>query len=307
MATARSRKTWTPSPSPSPTHSSASESDSARSPPPAQTRSTTNSTTTSSSTSVPPSELKQTKPTRPSQVKPPPGLEPLIKLSPEDLAGIVQWDENDEDDNQLEDDDDDDDSEADTEGHPPGEIKIRHFQSGHDEDQEEVLDPPALWEHLVDALLWTIPFAFLFVGMQVFLSPSAMLGRDALKGAIFTNSNCNPSQTPTAIYILNIISPTTLTNPSTQPASSATTLPILPPRIQQPLLLLLCATTGTHLVHLTSTQSYLKVMASAPAFGTLWVWSVVKMDLGWAVAGLMLVGVGVAARGEMARVKWWWN
>ncbi|SCZ88376.1 BZ3500_MvSof-1268-A1-R1_Chr2-1g04370 [Microbotryum saponariae] len=287
MAISRSRKTWTPTPSPSPTRSSASE------------------------------KLIQTKRIRPSQVKPPPGLEPLIKLSPEDLADIVEW--KDVDDEQLEDNVDESDADAER-SHGRG-IKVRHFRSELDDaDLEEGSDPPALWEHLVDALLWTIPFTFLFVGMQVFVyhfcslgdyAVHAQYGQDLPRSLIVSHLSSLLPTPPSlaAMYILNLISPTTITaNHSTPSTTSApTSLPTLPPRIQQPLLLLLCAATGIHLVHLTSTQSYLQVMASAPAFGTLWVWSVVKMDLGWAVVGLLLVGVGVGARGELARVKWWWN
>ncbi|KDE09191.1 hypothetical protein MVLG_00513 [Microbotryum lychnidis-dioicae p1A1 Lamole] len=291
MATTRSCKTWTPTPSPSPTRSSASETERA---PPAQTRSTTTASSASST-----SEPILTKRIRPSQVKPPPGLEPLIRLSPEDLAGIVEW--KDEDGEQLEDNVDESDADAER-SHDRG-ITVRHFQSKLDDDLEEGSEPPALWEHLVDALLWTIPFTFLFVGMDY--AVHAQYGQGLPRSLIVSHLS---SLLPT-MYILNLISPTTITaNHSTPSTTSApTSFPTLPPRIQQPLLLLLCTATGIHLVHLTSTQSYLQVMASAPAFGTLWVWSVVKMDLGWAVAGLLLVGVGVGARGELARVKWWWN
>ncbi|SGY21719.1 BQ5605_C016g08267 [Microbotryum silenes-dioicae] len=317
MATTRSRKTWTPTPSPSPTRSSASETERA---PPAQTRSTTTASSASST-----SEPILTKRIRPSQVKPPPGLEPLIRLSPEDLAGIVEW--KDEDGEQLEDNVDESDADAER-SHDRG-ITVRHFQSKLDDDLEEGSEPPALWEHLVDALLWTIPFTFLFVGMQkgrcirsdadktvtssIFrdYAVHAQYGQDLPRSLIVSHLSSLLPTPPSlaAMYILNLISPTTITaNHSTPSTTSApTSFPTLPPRIQQPLLLLLCTATGIHLVHLTSTQSYLQAMASAPAFGTLWVWSVVKMDLGWAVAGLLLVGVGVGARGELARVKWWWN
>lgn len=46
-------------------------------------------------------------------------------------------------------------------------------------------------------------------------------------------------------------------------------------------------------------------MRQAPGIGTLWVWSVVRLDLGWAVLGLLGVGVGVWWRGELESVKWW--
>lgn len=56
---------------------------------------------------------------------------------------------------------------------------------------------------------------------------------------------------------------------------------------------------------MTTTESYLKVMRQAPGLGVLWVWTIVRMDLEWAVAGLLGVAGAVWMRGEIGGVIWW--
>lgn len=79
----------------------------------------------------------------------------------------------------------------------------------------------------------------------------------------------------------------------------------LPPLATQFLLLSLCLSTGITLIHITTTESYLKVMKMAPGLGTLWCWSIVRLDLVWAVVGLVGVAGGVWFRGEGKGVIWW--
>jgi hypothetical protein len=82
--------------------------------------------------------------------------------------------------------------------------------------------------------------------------------------------------------------------------------PLLRPLFLQSLLLILCLGSGISLIHVTTTESYLKVMRQAPGLGVLWVWSVVRLDLVWAVVGLLGVGLGVYLRGEGTGVAWWY-
>lgn len=46
-------------------------------------------------------------------------------------------------------------------------------------------------------------------------------------------------------------------------------------------------------------------MKQAPGLGTLWVWSIVRMDLSFAVLGLLSVAAGVWFRGENGGAIWW--
>lgn len=72
-------------------------------------------------------------------------------------------------------------------------------------------------------------------------------------------------------------------------------------------LFVLCIATGITLVQVTTNEGYLNVMRQAPSLGVLWCWSVVRMDLSWAVAALAGVGIGVWARGQAESVMWWRN
>ncbi|KAL8286913.1 hypothetical protein RQP46_003919 [Phenoliferia psychrophenolica] len=78
----------------------------------------------------------------------------------------------------------------------------------------------------------------------------------------------------------------------------------VPHQAVQFLLCAICLATGVGLIHITTTESYLKVMRQAPGLGCLWVWSVVSMDLAWAVAGL--AGVGAVHKFAGNKIQWPW-
>jgi len=54
---------------------------------------------------------------------------------------------------------------------------------------------------------------------------------------------------------------------------------------------------GSHMIYCVNTQSYLAVMKRCPALGTLWIWSIVQLDLTFAVASLAAVAGYVKWRG----------
>ncbi|GAA5984045.1 hypothetical protein JCM10908_006025 [Rhodotorula pacifica] len=158
---------------------------------------------------------------------------------------------------------------------------------GDDEDGEEDEEEPALWEDIANAVLWTIPFGFLFCGMDYavhrqfgeWLSPAQEFVRLL---------NFLP-----ALLLLNLF--LTL-SPSRSPFPSPTS------PIAQSILSLLSITTGLLTIHTTTSEGYLRVMARAPALGVIWCWTAVRMELGWAL--LSLVGVGVGLWGTGADVSW---
>jgi hypothetical protein len=47
---------------------------------------------------------------------------------------------------------------------------------------------------------------------------------------------------------------------------------------------------GCYVIHITNTFGYMAVMKQAPPVGCLWVWSVIELELPWAV--LSLAGTG---------------
>ena len=47
---------------------------------------------------------------------------------------------------------------------------------------------------------------------------------------------------------------------------------------------------GCYLIYSSNEEAYFAVMKRAPPLGTLWVWSVIEMRLGFAVGSLITVG-----------------
>ncbi|GAA5820343.1 hypothetical protein JCM11251_005584 [Rhodosporidiobolus azoricus] len=173
---------------------------------------------------------------------------------------------------------------------------VKRQQAGEgEEDEDDYGEPepplqeedPELWEEVANAVLWTIPFLFLFVGMSYaahtqfgqWLNPKEEFGRVV---------NIAPAL---LLLTFGLLRP-----PSRR---------LLPPSFTQLLLFLLSLYTGLSLIHVTTTAGYLSVMSRAPALGTFWCWTIVMMDLWWAVGGLVGVAVGVTVRGEAGAVKWW--
>ncbi|GAA6033996.1 hypothetical protein JCM8097_000640 [Rhodosporidiobolus ruineniae] len=188
------------------------------------------------------------------------GKEPLVVVSPEELEELVR--------------------------------RQQEGASGEDEDGYGEPEPAeeedmALWEEVANAVLWSVPFAFLYSGMDY--AVHSQFGQRLVLREEFTRIlNVLP-----ALLLLNFL---TLRPPSRR---------LLPPLLLQLLLFLLSVTTGLALIHLTTTAGYLQVMARAPVMGTLWCWTIVRLDLGWAVGALVGVAVGVTVRGEAGAVRWW--
>ncbi|GAA5840128.1 hypothetical protein JCM9279_002285 [Rhodotorula babjevae] len=190
------------------------------------------------------------------------GKEPMVVLNPEELERLVQEQQQ-------------------------GGTSVRDLVNGtatsagfdgeaeHDEDLE-----PQLWEELASAVLGTVPFAFLFAGMDYAVHSQfgeSIVPREELRRL----ANFVP-----ALLLLNFLS---LRPPSRAP---------FPPLVLQLLLLGLSVASGLSTIHTCTTQGYMRVMARAPATGVLWCWTVVRLDLGWAVAALAGVGLGTWLSGD---------
>ncbi|OAA63543.1 hypothetical protein SPI_03706 [Niveomyces insectorum RCEF 264] len=78
-------------------------------------------------------------------------------------------------------------------------------------------------------------------------------------------------------------------------------LPGLPARFQHPLrqtvFFVAGTVTGCYLVHITNNYGYIAVMQQAPPIGCLWVWSVIELDLVWAVVSLAVTGGFLKVKG----------
>ncbi|GAA5821626.1 hypothetical protein JCM3770_005705 [Rhodotorula araucariae] len=219
--------------------------------------------------------LEQHGPMRPSELGLPTGSDcrgtndrsepPLVVLSPDELQNLVQQQEH------------------------GGGTAVRKLvngpAAGDDRDDGEDAPDPALWEEVASAVLNTVPFAFLFTGMDHAVHAQfgeSLAPRDELKRL----ANFVP-----ALLLLIFL--------SMRPPSRA----LLAPTFLQLLLAGLSVACGLSTIHTCTTQGYLRVMARAPATGVLWCWTVVRLDLGWALAALVGVGVGVWLQGNVEWAK----
>ncbi|GAA5931817.1 hypothetical protein JCM3775_000050 [Rhodotorula graminis] len=190
------------------------------------------------------------------------GKEPMVVLDPEELERLVQ--EQQQSGTSVRDLLNGTASSDSVEGDADGELDLE----------------PQLWEEVASAVLGTVPFAFLFAGMDYAVHSQfgeSIVPREELRRL----ANFVP-----ALLLLNFLS---LRPPSRAP---------FPPLILQLLLLGLSVASGLSTIHTCTTQGYMRVMARAPATGVLWCWTVVRLDLGWAVAALAGVGVGMWLSGD---------
>jgi len=58
------------------------------------------------------------------------------------------------------------------------------------------------------------------------------------------------------------------------------------PAIRQAVFFAMSICAGCYLIYITNTFGYLAVMKQAPPVGCLWVWSVIELELPWAVLAL---------------------
>ena len=59
--------------------------------------------------------------------------------------------------------------------------------------------------------------------------------------------------------------------------------------LPQSLFLITSLISGTYLIHAANDEPYFAVMKRAPPLATLWVWSVIELDLPFALASLFAV------------------
>ena len=58
---------------------------------------------------------------------------------------------------------------------------------------------------------------------------------------------------------------------------------------------------GCYLIHITNTAGYMAVMKQAPPLGCIWVWSVIELELPWAVLSLTGAGTFLWQKGYSIR------
>ncbi|KAI5481919.1 hypothetical protein MNV49_000196 [Pseudohyphozyma bogoriensis] len=217
---------------------------------------------------------------RPAQVPSSPSSKSLLFLSPEELQELAEKEHPDWAKEEL----DDVDEVADAGGglrRRRSHVKeVEGRERGGKEEQEEESE---LWEDVANGVLWTVPFGFLFAGLDFAVHSQFGVDLD-WGGEVKRLANAVPT-----LFILTLLLVTLA--PSRRPVP-------LPPRIIQLVLLLICVLAGISTISITTTRGYLEIMKQAPGLATLWIWAVVHMELGWSVVALIGVAGGVWWRGE---------
>lgn len=172
-----------------------------------------------------------------------------------------------------------------------------------DEDEEEEGLPPGA-ERILETLLYSVSLAMLHLTLDVLVQQQYALEVEwfkilqrALQGlmgmlppdstcqshlGLLTNTSCLNSVFTALVYALH-------------PHAAATTVvPGLPQRFQnharQTVFLVMGTAAGCYLIHITNKYSYIAVLKQAPPLGCLWVWSIIELNLGLAVASLAASG-----------------
>ncbi|KAM7218374.1 hypothetical protein V8F06_006297 [Rhypophila decipiens] len=156
-----------------------------------------------------------------------------------------------------------------------------------DEDDSELGLSPAT-ERILDTLLWSVSITMLHFTLDVLVQHqysvnsiewSKVWARTGQAWLVFAM----------LVYTLHL-------HPS-----SPKIVPRLPDRVQpavrQAVFFSTSICAGCYLIHITNNFGYLAVMKQAPPVGCLWVWSVVELELPWAVLSLAIDGLFLWWRG----------
>lgn len=155
-----------------------------------------------------------------------------------------------------------------------------------DDDDNEPLSPGA--ERFLDTTLYTMSLTMLHFTLDVLVQNQYSADR-IVWPKVWTRAI-------QALFVFGLLIYTLHAHPS-NPAI----LPGLPARYQnhlrQVIFTVMSVCSGCYLIHITNTYGYLAVMKQAPPVGCLWVWSVVELQLPWAVLSLTVAGAYLKVRG----------
>ncbi|KAK5655721.1 hypothetical protein OQA88_5258 [Cercophora sp. LCS_1] len=148
-----------------------------------------------------------------------------------------------------------------------------------EEDEDAVLSPLA--ERILETLLYTVSLAMLHFTLDVLVQNQFAMDRIQWPGVC--------TRAGQALLVFGLLVYVLHPHPS-----SPSFVPGLPQRFQSGVRQLIFFATsigaGCYLIHVTNMYGYLAVMKQAPPLGCLWVWSVIELDLVWAVLSLASAG-----------------
>jgi hypothetical protein len=163
---------------------------------------------------------------------------------------------------------------------------------------EEDSDPPI--GRLGEAILWSISLAMLHFTFDVLVQHqySVDISWRTVLTTSFQAFGGEPItlQLPSlldimlrSIPVFFVLCYTLHPHPSPSPLS-----PRLPPRYQvvisQLLFFMGSVASGCYLIYITNEHGYYAIMKRAPPVGCMWVWSVIELDLRWALPSLICCG-----------------
>ncbi|KAL1841563.1 hypothetical protein VTJ49DRAFT_6936 [Mycothermus thermophilus] len=143
------------------------------------------------------------------------------------------------------------------------------------DDDEEGLPPTA--ERVLETILWSMSLAMLHFTLDVLVHHQYSVH------AIVWSAVCRRFAQALLVFALLVY----FLHP--HPANPGL-IPGLSSKYQTYVRQTLFFTTGTfagcYLIHITNTYGYMAVMKQAPPIGCLWVWSIIELELPWAVLSL---------------------
>ncbi|KKY37379.1 hypothetical protein UCDDA912_g02597 [Diaporthe ampelina] len=153
-------------------------------------------------------------------------------------------------------------------------------QEGDEEDDEGEGLPPGA-ERILETLLYTVSLAMLHLTLDVLVQQQYALEVEWFK--IIQRALQALMVFTALVYALH-------------PHAAATTVvPGLPQHFQnnarQAIFLAIGTAAGCYLIYITNRYSYIAVLKQAPPLGCLWVWSIIELNLGLAVASLAASGL----------------
>ncbi|KAK4239602.1 hypothetical protein C8A03DRAFT_14028 [Achaetomium macrosporum] len=149
-----------------------------------------------------------------------------------------------------------------------------------DGEDDEAKLPPTV-ERVLETLLWSVSLAMLHFTLDVLVHNQYSVDR-IVWPRIWTRFGQALLVFGLLIYVLH------------PHAANPSLIPGLAPRyqsaIRQVIFFTMSILCGCYVIHITNTFGYMAVMKQAPPVGCLWVWSVIELELPWAV--LSLAGAG---------------
>ncbi|KAK3296343.1 uncharacterized protein B0H64DRAFT_168360 [Chaetomium fimeti] len=167
----------------------------------------------------------------------------------------------------------------------------RPAKNEEEDDDEEAGLPPTV-ERVLETVLWSVSLAMLHFTLDVLVQHQYSVD-SIVWPKVWTRFMQALLVFGLLIYALH-----------PHPANHGL-VPGLPPRYQSALRQVIFFTAsvfaGCYLIHITNAFGYMAVMKQAPPIGCLWVWSVIELDLPWAMLSLSGAGAFLWQKGYSIR------